>query len=73
MLLVDCREECVLFLLEEFLAVVLADAAESLVAQLADAFVGDVHGFAHFAKGLRGFADGLWTGDRIGTARCGWR
>ena len=55
--------------MQEFLAVVLADAAESLVAQLTHAFVGNVHGFAHFAECLRGFlVDAEDTGNHLGFA-----
>ena len=55
--------------MQEVLAVVLADAAESLVAQLTDTFVGNVHGFTHFAQRLRGFlVDAENAGDDLGFA-----
>ena len=68
-LLINRCQESVLLFLQEVLAVVLADAAESLVTQLTHTFVGDIHGFAHFAECLRSFlVDAENAGDDSGFA-----
>ena len=68
-LLINGGQERFLLVLQEFLAVILADAAESLVAQLTDTFVGYVHGFTHFTQRLRSFlVNAEDTGDHLGFA-----